>query len=366
MKKSLLLTLALGIAALSHADDWTKKFQVAPEPTKVATVVRTPSETPVAVAPVKTPDISGYVSDLAKKVSLSGYVDVFGSLNTTNTDLASNGFHLGTFQLSLTAANAAMNQKMYVELGYGENASVFTSANGGSATPHIQQGYVTQDVGKFSVQVGKFIGFLGYELPDPNANLNYTRSQIFLSEPVYNVGLVGKYALTDTTNLIAYGVNENSSDFALDGTHDVGASVQSLGTNVGAAFNWYRDNSKVVDYQHRDLLNAYGYVVLGSSTVAVEYLHGDTSLNSGAAYLNFAGSGEFSGTIRYVYMSNPGVIPGDFSSQYTLTLKQKHGVVTNVAELIMDSAPVGIYWNSSSGTSQNNQTTLVLSTVYSF
>lgn len=362
MKKSLLI-LALGLATLAHAD-WTANFQVT-KPTAVPTVVKTtaaPTVAPVGgvwvtVSPVPTTTPLTYI--------LSGYVDVFGSMNTTNTDLSTNGVHLGTFQLGINAKNGD-DQKMYVELGYGENSAVFTSANGGSSTPHIQQGYVTQNFGKFSVEAGKFIGFLGYELPDPNANFNYTRSQIFLSEPVYNIGLVGKYALTDTTNLIAYGVNENSSDVALDGTHDVGASIQSLGDKFGAAFNWYRDNYKVVDYQHRDLLNAYTYLVLGETTVAVEYLHGDTYLNSGAAYLNVVGPGEISGTLRCVYMNNPGVIPGDTSTQYTLTLKQKHGVITNVAEFIIDSSPSYIYWNSATNTSQNNQTTLVLSTVYSF
>lgn len=351
--KKLMLIAALAIAADINAADWTNDFKVS-ETAKADTVSNF-----VAA------QVADSVNEAWKKVALSGYVDVFGSLNTTNTDLTSNGLHLGTFQLSLSSANPAMSQKMYVELGYGENAAVFTSANGGQATPGIQQAYVTQGLGKFSVQVGKFIGFLGYELPDPNSNLNYTRSQIFLSEPVYNIGLVAKYALTDTTNLIAYGVNENSSDVALDGTKDVGASLQSANDTGGFAFNWYRDNSKVIDYIHRDLLNAYGFLVMGKSTVAVEYLHGDVALNSGAAYLS-VGSGGISATIRGVYMSNPGVLPGDSSAQYTLTFKQKRGSVTNVAEVIMDSSPVSIYWNSNTKTLQSNQTTLVLSTVYSF
>ena len=313
-----------------------------------------------------------HADHIDKGMYFSGSIDAFGSMNTTNTDLLSNGVHLGLAKFDVTLKDESLNGKYvdsnlaFLELGYGENAVAFTSANGGSASPYVQQAYITQKFGRVSVQMGKFIGFLGYELPDSNSNLNYSRSPIFYAEPVYNVGLVGKCAMTDTMNFIVYGANENSSDVALDGTKDVGASLQNLGEAGGFAFNWYRDNMKAPEFTHRDLLNAYGYVILNSElTLAVEYLHGDLMLNSGAAYLSLFAD-PFTVSLRGVVMNNPGVIPGDTSTQYTLTLKQKRGSITNALEVITDVSNVSVYSNTATGTIQNNQTTLVLSSVYNF
>jgi len=300
------------------------------------------------------------------KLSYDGYVDVNASFNTTTTDSLLNGLHLGTAHLTVKSDNEGPNNGALIQLIYGENALAFTSLNAGSSTSNIKQAHLYQSFGKFTVQAGKFIGFLGYELPDPNSNFNYTRSALFFAEPVYNVGVVGKYAINDVTNLIAYGVNENSSDASLDETKDAGASLQSLGATKGLAINWYRDNSKTLGvFDHRDLLNAYSYIMLGNVTLAGEYLHSDMYFNAGAGYMSVS-SGDTSASLRGVYVSNPGTLVGDTSSQYTMTLKHKNGNIVNAIEIVMDSSPVGIYYNTASGTSQNNQTTLLLSSVYSF
>jgi hypothetical protein len=378
MKKSLLSVLTLVLATSLHAD-WTESFEVgskhAPKvtqaPTHVPTAVPTeaPTQVKTAVATPVTPPAPVVVPTAAPvpvvvpTFTVSGYVDVNAGLNVTNPNSISNGLHLGTGLLSIQASDTAARGAL-LQVIYGENAAAFTSFNAGQSTPNIKQAYLYQSLGNLTIQAGKMIGFLGYELPDPNLNLNYTRSALFYAEPVYHMALAAKYAVNDVTNLIVYGANENSSDSSLDETKDFGASIQSLGTTAGAAVNWYRDNYLAGTFEHRDLINAYTYYTLGGCTLAVEYLHGDMYLNSGAGYIGFGGE-QLSLAVRGVYVSNPGTLPGDSSSQYTMTIKHKNGNITNALDIIYDVSPLSIY-TTANGNAQNNQQSLVLSSVYSF
>lgn len=369
MKKSLLIAaLSIFTASLS-AEDWTQNFEVGSKKTVSASApvqAKTTAPTPVAAAIPPAPTVVA-TAVVAPAVTVptftaGGYVDANASMNITNPNSASNGLHLGTAQLTVKAEDTAARGAL-LQFIYGDNAPAFTSFNLGQSTPNVKQAYLYQSFGKLTVQAGKMIGFLGYELPDPNSNLNYTRSALFFAEPVYHLALAAKYSINADTNLIVYGANENSSDSSLDETKDFGASFQNLGVTSGLALNWYRDNYLSTTFDHRDLLNAYTYYTFGAMTVAVEYLHSDPYLNSGAAYLALGGD-PFSVAIRGVYVSNPGTLPGDTSSQYTMTFKHKSGNITNALDIVYDSSPVSIY--ATPRGAQNNQQTLVLSSVYSF
>ncbi len=353
MKKSLLLALALGLTTLAHAD-WTSNFQLTAAPTAVTTpaptVAPTAVKTAVVVAPVAIPLPT-------MTYAFNGYVDVAAQMDTTNTKNTSNGLHLGTAQLTVKADTSEGG--VLLQLIGGDNAPAF-----GTVTSNIKQAYLHEDWGKFSVKAGKFIGLLGYELPDANVNLNYSHSPIFYMEPVYNIGLLANYAINDITNLMAYGANENSLDTSLDETKDFGASLQSLGNVAGVAFNWYRDNFKTTEFGSKDLLNAYGYVVLGKyTTVGLEYFN-VTTTNAGAAYLNM-GTDPFSVAARVCVVNNPDLAFGKTTNQYTLTLKNKRGNISNYLEVVTNVASDPIYTNTD-GLAQNNQTTVVLSSVYGF
>jgi hypothetical protein len=371
MKKAIITILSLVLTASANAD-WTENFEVGgknavkpvttqvvatPAPTVIKTAVVTPVTPPapvVASTPVAVP---------APTFTVSGYVDVNASLNLTNPNSITNGAHLGTAHLSVQASDTA-DRGAFLQFIYGDNAAAYKSSNSGSSTPNVKQAYLYQSLGKLTVQAGKMIGFLGYELPDPNSNLNYTRSALFLAEPVYHMAVAMKYAVNDVTNVIVYGANENSSDVSVDETKDFGSSIQSLGSTAGVAVNWYRDNYLSGTFEHRDLINAYTYCTLSNVTLAVEYLHSDMYFNGGAGYLSY-GDGPYSATVRGVYVSNPGTLTGDTSTQYTLTLKHKNGSITNALDVIYDVSPASIY-TTANGTAQNNQQTLVLSSVYSF
>jgi len=387
MRKSMMIFAAfLGLATLAHAD-WTDTFKVAPKPTAVATmnpinlnVVATvaPTVVPTAVGvaiatPAPTPSTIAIVTDFPNSLKLYGYVDVFGAYNFTSNTANANGLHLADAQITLS--NTWNNTGEYVELIAGEDASYYTSTNGGSQSASLKQAYFTESLGKFTLKAGKFIGILGYELPDAGSNFNYSHTNLYFNEPIYNIGAVLTYSITDTLNILAYGANAKSQDSSLTQTKDAGASIQWLLSDKGISLNYYRQNA-TNGAVASDFANAYIYYNLTDSlTVAAEYLYIDPvnydpwmtnpniitydSFNGGAAYLNYV-LGNFSIAPRYARTSSegPAVTQADkTANQYTLTVKYHNGSNVDALEWVT---------NDTDTVTATKGNSLILSHVYNF
>lgn len=345
MRKSMIILglLCFMAPSMTKAGDWTDTFKVSepvvPTVSKVApAVVVTAVPTAVATA---TPSITLIGTDYPNSLKISGYVDIFGGYNLSNDSTSTNGLHLADAQITLS--NTWKNTGEYVELLAGEDAAYYMATNGGQTSAGLKQAYMTETYGPLTLKVGKFIGILGYELPDANSNFNYSHTNLYFNEPIYNIGAVLTYSITDTFNILAYGANAKSQDSSTAQSHDAGASIQWLNADKGVALNWYRQNA-TASISHSDFFNVYTYYNFTDSlTGAVEYLYIDpviadpfmpvpnaisfNSFNGGAAYLNYT-LGNFSIAPRFSRVSNqgPAVVQSSITgNQYTLTLKYHNG-----------------------------------------
>ena len=390
MRKStvILAILGLGIASMAKAGDWTDSFKVSasnmpsvPQATAVPTaaptmnpinvnVVVTTVPTPAATA---TPSITLIGTDYPNSLKISGYVDVFGGYNFLSPTASSNGLHLADAQITLS--NTWNTTGEYVELIAGDDAAYFASTNGGNQTAGLKQAYFTETLGKISLKAGKFIGILGYELPDANSNFNYSHTNLYFNEPIYNIGAVLTYSVTDTLNILAYGANAKSQDSSLSQSKDAGASIQWLAADKGISLNYYRQNA-TYGYEPSNFYNGYVFYNLTDSlTAAVEYLYIDPvtfdpwmanpntttykNFNAGAAYLNYVW-GNFSIAPRYARTDNegPAVTAAEGgSNQYTLTIKYHNGSNVDALEAVR---------NDTATVTAAKGNTLIFSHVYMF
>ncbi len=205
-----------------------------------------------------------YVETAQKGITLSGYVDTSytmqfagagqpfgqgaagpasgsGVANTTANlhqfDTNANGFNLNAVKLALEKALPNKN-----EWAAGFRVDVMAGADAkslGASDPTLGDGtsgfYVEQALVKFRIPVGngldiyagKFVTFLGYEVIESPANLNFSRGLLFTNAiPLTNTGVYADYKFNDTVEAklgIVDGWNNSSS-------------VQSSNPNASYAF----------------------------------------------------------------------------------------------------------------------------------
>ncbi|MGH8294336.1 MAG: outer membrane beta-barrel protein [Steroidobacteraceae bacterium] len=144
---------------------------------------------------------SGYVA--ASYYYSSGY-------GTDHTfDVSHDTFQLDQAGLQL-ACRPASGFGAVVDAIAGEDAKIvdYAESAGASADPvALLQGFAQYAAGPLTVQAGKFTTLAGAEVIAPTGNTNFSRSLLFLGEPMTHTGLRVTYAITNTVTVIA-GVND--------------------------------------------------------------------------------------------------------------------------------------------------------------
>jgi len=196
-----------------------------------------------------------YVETAQKGITLSGYVDTSyteqfsgsgqygpagtnqggGPANTQGAlrqfDVSNNTFNVNAVKIALEKALPDKNEwaaGFRIDTMYGSDAKILgaTDPTLGSATSAV---YVEQALVKFRVPVGngldfymgKFVTFLGYEVIESPANLNFSRGLLFTNAiPLTHTGIYADYKFNDTFEAklgIVDGWN-NSSSSSVGGT----------------------------------------------------------------------------------------------------------------------------------------------------
>jgi hypothetical protein len=90
--------------------------------------------------------------------------------------------------------------------------------------------------GMFTLDVGKFDTPFGAEVAESHLNMNYTRSMLYASQPVFHTGLRGTFLISDALDLKLLAVNgwNNSVD-------------NNVGKSFGAQVNFHFKNSDDAD-----------------------------------------------------------------------------------------------------------------------
>jgi hypothetical protein len=177
-----------------------------------------------------------YVETAQKGITLSGYVDVsyteqfggrgtaFGSgaANLHQFDLNNDNFNVNAVKVALEKALPDKNDwaaGFRIDTIYGHDAQVLNAGSGGNVFGASTSGgtssstftgssdfYLEQALVKFRVPVGngldiycgKFVTFLGYEVIESPANLNFSRGLLFTNAiPLTHTGVYADYKFND-------------------------------------------------------------------------------------------------------------------------------------------------------------------------
>ncbi|MCE0483810.1 MAG: outer membrane beta-barrel protein [Methylacidiphilales bacterium] len=164
-----------------------------------------------------------YVETAQKGITLSGYVDTsyteqFGGRGTAFTsnqaylhqfDVNNNNFNVNAVKIALEKALPDKNEwaaGFRIDTMYGQDAKILTASDPvlGSAGSSV---YLEQALVKFRIPVGngldvymgKFVTFLGYEVIESPANLNFSRGLLFTNAiPLTHTGIYVDYKFNDT------------------------------------------------------------------------------------------------------------------------------------------------------------------------
>jgi hypothetical protein len=152
--------------------------------------------------------VSGPAKAEDPTVSFSGLVDTYYTFNFANDAASLNGrgntpvptkpfgfypfnpsdnsFTLGLAKLgaSITAGDVSGN----IVLMYGESATAL-SLGDGVGDLHLMAANVTYTKDKWAFTFGKFMTWVGNEVVETNANMNYSRSILFYGIPLFHTGL---------------------------------------------------------------------------------------------------------------------------------------------------------------------------------
>ena len=178
--------------------------------------------------------------------SLTGYVDAyFQNVFTDNTDdtpgtgLAfptsfaqeTQGFGVGN--VNLLAEKTVGKVGFVGQVGFGPRAD---AANG--AFPNVQQLFVTyapSDAVTFTL--GQFGTFVGYEVIDATANMNYSTSYLFSYGPFFHTGLKADFALAEGFGAMV-GVFNNTDSRFNDPGYYYGAQLSAETGGLAAYLNF--------------------------------------------------------------------------------------------------------------------------------
>ncbi len=230
MKRALLTGSALLCASAAAQPASAQVPATAPAPAPATTPAppataaqASPSPAP-APASVPAPPAAAPPAWYAK-LKLGAFVDTYASINEnfpkaqTGENLfraydVSNGFAI--HWAGLDASFDADPVGGTINLRFGPGASIFNQTDGAIGLVNVKQAYATwKPLSSLTFDLGKFESFVGSEVADSQANINYTRSALYwLAQPLFFTGLRLDWAPVDVLDvklMIANGWN-NSVD----------------------------------------------------------------------------------------------------------------------------------------------------------
>lgn len=320
-----------------------------------------------------------------KGLEISGFVDVYYQYNFNEQPLPTsftethNSFTPG--MANVVIAKNGEKVGFVADLAVGPRAEV---ANGytGTTLSAIKQLYVTYaPTEKLNFTLGNFGTFVGYEVIDAPANLNYSTSYMFSNGPFYHTGLKVDYALSDNFGAMI-GVFDDT-DTKIDevsGKH-FGAQLSYENDKLAAYLNFIRgkdddsDEDNEVYGSQVDLTATYTVsdafgLGLNTTVKTVSPDKGDATNWFGAAiYANYAVSEAFTLALRGEYIDDKdGLIlgvPDNSITSLTLSGNFKVDNLTFIPEIRLDSAKEDAFFDED-GAPTGSSASLIFAAVYAF
>lgn len=315
--------------------------------------------------------------------SISGSVDTYFrvNLNTTNdfdegttqapaTSFANRpGFSLG--MANLIASYEGDKAGFTADLVFGPRGedAVFasplnTTANGvpGGSSQIVNQLYAYWNVSdNFTLTLGNFNTFLGYEVISPTGNFNYSTTYMFSYGPFSHSGVKADFSLGEVSMMLGVFNQTDLTEFNPTGEYMAGAQI-GFG---GAYLNFLFDN----DFFQVDL--TAGWDLGETFYLGVNATSASDSFYGGALYLQNSFTDDFALGLRGEYWQDEGIgVLSEGESVIDLTLSANYtvGNLTIIPELRLDSFSEDnvIITDATTGDTANSLSSFLLAAVYSF
>ena len=302
--------------------------------------------------------------------SVSGTVDSYyrSSEYAPGTSFANlNGFSLGMANIVLSYEGEKSG--FVADLVYGPRGADAVFGSSGSSSI-VNQLYVYYNVSdSFTLTLGNFNTFLGYEVISPAANFNYTVSYLFNAGPFSHTGIKLDYAASEDLSYMLAVTNSHaisSADGNVGGEMQFGAQVGYKGQYLNFIYGAYSETSATdvlfLDYTGGFDLSESLYLGINA---AYSYSDDEEAGYQGAAlYIENTFSETFALGLRPEFFSYTSA--DDSEDVLALTLAASTQLDDNlklITELRYDSSDDYIIEGIAA---EKNATALTIAAVYSF
>ena len=295
--------------------------------------------------------------------SVSGTVDTYyrSTEFAPGTSFANlNGFALGMANIVLSYEGEKSG--FVADLVYGPRGADAVFGSTGSSNI-VNQLYVYYNVSdSFTLTLGNFNTFLGYEVISPAANFNYSTSYMFSYGPFSHTGLKADIALSDDVSLMLGVLNTTDA-----------TEAQPVGDDYmfGAQLGLYGQYINLLTGQGATQIDFTGGIDLSDSFFlgvnATSYEDDTIEFSGVALYPQYSFSDSFALGARYEAFTENGALgafgDGDNTS-FTITGSLTSGNMTIKPEFRIDSASDKFYTDADGAT--DSLSSFVLAAIYSF
>ncbi len=303
--------------------------------------------------------------DEAPTFSVSGTVDTYYRITefAPGTSFANlNGFALGMANIVLSYEGEKSG--FVADLVYGPRGAdaVFNSVGSSNLVNQLYVYYNVSD--SFTLTLGNFNTFLGYEVISPAANFNYSTSYMFSYGPFSHTGLKADITLSDDISLMLGVLNSTDQTEAqpIGDDYMFGAQLGLYGQYINLLTGGSANATQIDFTGGIDLSDSF---FLGVNATTYE---DDTIEFSGIAlYPQYTFSDSFALGARYEAFTENGELgafgDGDNTS-FTITGSLTSGNMTIKPEFRVDTASDKFYTNADGAT--DSLASFVVAAIYSF
>ena len=291
--------------------------------------------------------------------SVSGTVDSYlrSSEYAPGTSFANlNGFSLGMANIVLSYEGEKSG--FVADLVYGPRGAdaVFNSVGSSNIVNQLYVYYNVSD--SFTLTLGNFNTFLGYEVISPVGNFNYSTSYMFSNGPFSHTGLKADIALSDDVSLMLGALN--STDYTesqpVGDDYMFGAQLGLYGQYINYLSGGLSNISQIDFTGGIDITDSF---FLGVNATSYEDDGGEWS--GVAVYPQLSMSDAFALGLRYESFD---IKDANTFSSFTITGSFESGNLTIKPEIRIDSADEKVSTWSADG--DDSLSSFVLAAIYSF
>lgn len=329
-----------------------------------------------------------------RQISTSGFVDFYYSRNFDrpesrankfrNFDISENQFNLSLAELVVQERGTTSGFRLDMDFG---SANDLVESGTTSSLTYVQQAYLTAvlPIGNgITVDAGKFVTHMGYEVIESKDNWNYSRSLLFSwAIPYYHVGLRASYRVDSALTLSGYVYNGWNTITAVNDAKTLGATVNyAVLPSTSLIANWIGGAEQPVtaDAGHKNVFEIILVHQLNDDmALALNADYGEERLSASlvkwmgvAAYGRLTLNKKSAASVRLEVFSDPqgyatGVGMNQDLKELTATYEYKFADALAVrAEFRHDWSNIAAFDSRSGINVQKHQSTILVGTVFAF